>query len=224
MNYSFHFEVFTDHLPQFFEGGRIAFELVGLAMAIGFVLGAFGAVARRSKNKIAYGLATGYVELFRNTPLLVQLYLVYFGLPELGISISSYPAALLALSLNNGAYLTEIERAGMEAIHKNEIEAGLALGMSYPQVLIRIVLPHVFRIIYPPFASQTILIFLGTSLTGLIAVPELTYQARILEAETFRPFEIYAGLGILYVIGTMAATWILVLLGRWLFKIRVKVF
>jgi len=224
MRYSFHFEVFTDHLPRFIAGARIAFELVALAMVIGFVIGAFGAVARRSKNKFAYGVATAYVELFRNTPLLVQLYLVYFGIPELGISISSYPAALIALSLNNGAYLTEIERAGMEGIHRNEIEAGLALGLSYPQVLVRIVFPHVFRIIYPPFANQAILIFLGTSLTGLIAVPEMTYQARILEAETFRPFEIYTGLAILYVVGTLIATWTLVILGRWLFKMRVKVF
>ncbi len=224
MTYTFHFDVFTDNLDRFVWAGWITVELVVLAMVIGFVIGAFGAVGRRSKNRFAYAIATGYVELFRNTPLLVQLYLVYFGLPEIGISINSFFAALVALSLNNGAYLTEIERAGMEAIHRNEIEAGLALGMTYPRVLTRIVIPHVFRIIYPPFANQAIMIFLGTSLTGLIAVPELTYQARILEAETFRPFEIYTGLAILYVVGSLIATWGFMLLGRWLFNIRIKAF
>ena len=224
MEYTFHFEVVLRQLPYFLKGLLVTAQLAGFAMFFGVIIGAFGALARRSHNFIAYGISTAYVEIMRNTPLLVQIYFIYFGLPEIGIPIGSYPAVLLALTLNNGAYCAEIERAGLEAIHKSELDAALSLGLSYPQALKHIIFPHVLKIIYPPMCSQLIMVILVTSLASVLGIQDLTGLAREFDALTFRSLETYLLTMCLYVAVTLIATAALVYIGKKFYRIEIKVF
>jgi polar amino acid transport system permease protein len=136
-------------------------------------------------------LASAYVEVIRNTPLLVQLFIIFFGLPSIGLKLTSGQAAVIALTINLGAYATEIVRAGIEAIHKSQIEAGLSLGLSRLQVFRYIILFPALKVIYPALASQFILLMLATSIVSLIAAEDLFHMAAFLESRTFRSFEIY---------------------------------
>ncbi|TET12790.1 amino acid ABC transporter permease [Candidatus Aerophobetes bacterium] len=224
MEYTLHFEVVLRKLPLFLGGLGVTAYFAVLAMFFGIIIGLFGALARRSKNRIAYSISTAYVELMRNTPLLIQMYLFYFGLTELGIPMGNYLAFALAISINNGAYCTEIIRAGLEGIHKTEIEAALGLGLSYPQTMIFVVFPHVFKIIYPPVCNQLILIILVTSLASFLGIRELTGVAREWDALHFRPIETYTVVMYLYVAITIAAMALLVFLGNKLLKVKIKVF
>jgi polar amino acid transport system permease protein len=145
-------------------------------------------------------LAAGYVEAIRNTPLLVQLFIIFFGLPSLGLRLTAWQAAVIALTVNLGAYATEIVRAGIEAIHKSQIEAGLSLGMSRLQVFRYVVLFPALKVIYPALASQFILLMLATSIVSLIAAEDLFHMAAFLESRTFRSFEIYLVVTGLYLV------------------------
>jgi len=208
-----HFGVIWRNWSDLLKGAGVTLWISAIAMAGGFVLGLFGCLLRRSGNPVLRGIGVAYVNLFRNTPLLVQAYLIYFGLPTFGINLDSLTAGVIALTINNGGYMTEIIRAGLESIHRNEIEAALAVGMSYRQVLQYIVIPHIFRLVYPPMVNQFVLLILGSSVLALIGLPELTFQVRMIEAYTFRSFEAYLVSMMLYVVLTILSTWTLRMAG-----------
>ena len=208
-----YFGVIFRNLPEFARGAAFTLFVCAVAMYVGFILGLFGALARRSRIRPIRFISSLYVDLFRNTPLLVQAYLFYFGLPTFRINLGSLEAAILALSVNNGAYMTEILRGGMNAIHRNEVEAALALGMSTRQVLQHIVIPHIFKLVYPPMVNQFMLLVIGSSVLALIGLEELTFKARIVEAYTFRAFEVYLSTMVMYVVLTVITTGILRLIG-----------
>jgi polar amino acid transport system permease protein len=174
-----------------FEGAlrTVLYTLVG--MSIGLSIGIVGAVWRGSRIwplRIAAGF---YVEFVRNTPLLIQIFLIYFGLPQLGLRISSDQAAMVALTFNFGAYATEIVRAGIEAVPKGQIEAGQAMGLTWFEVFRHIViLPGVERV-YPALVSQFTLLMLGSSIVSAIGANELTSAANAIQSRNFRSFEVY---------------------------------
>ena len=143
-------------------------------------------------------LVAGYVEVIRNTPLIVQLFIVFFGLPSAGIRLDAMTAAIIALAINLGAYSTEIIRAGLEAIPKAQIEAGHSLGLSGTQVFRHVVLVPAIKIVYPALTSQFVLIMLATSVVSQISAPDLFHVASIIQSRTFRDFEIYAVIAMLY--------------------------
>ena len=193
-------------------------ELSLLTMAAGSVVGLGGALLRRSHYRAMRILGTAYVEMMRNVPLLVLLYVVYFGIPEIGWKIGSFTAALIALTLNSGAYMTEIFRAGLFAIPNGQYDAARSQGMTGPQMFRFVVFPQVLRVIYAPLGNQLIGIVLGSSLASVIAVNEVTAWMSTAGSASFRYLETFSVACLIYVAlcqGTNAAR---ALSGRLLFR------
>ena len=224
MNYTPHFGQIARYLPYLCGGAAISLLLASLAFFGGMVIGLLGAMAKTSGAPILRRLAGAYVTFFTNTPALVQVYFIYFALPAWGIVLNSFNAVLLGLTLNAGAYLTEVQRAGFLSVHRNEIEAAETLGMNRWQTVWYVILPHVVRTLYPPLTGQFILITLGTSMGAVFGVEELTGRAFSVNADTFRAVEIFVVIGVLYVLVTIAASLLLSVVGRTLFRARMNVF
>lgn len=204
MSYSFDFSVIWENLDVLLAGAWLTLKMSLLAIAFGLVIGIIGSLFRTSGNKVLNGVALAYVEIIRNTPYLIQLFFIFFGLPNLGIKLSAEQAAILSLAINFGAYSTEIVRAGVESIPKGQIEAGLAIGFKKLSVFRYIVVPPALANIYPSLIGQVILAVLFTSVVSQIAAEDLTYAGNFLNSRTFRSFEIYFTLALLY----LAIVWI----------------
>jgi len=198
MNIDLRFYVPLRNLDYFITGVLLTFRLVGLACAFGIVIGMIGAYFKSSQNRILQPITGAYIEIFRNTPLLIQLYFVYFALPTLKINLNADFTALLVLTLNMGAYTIEIIRGGVESVHKSQIEAGYSLGMNYLQIFRHIILPTAMKTIAPPVSNQIILLILSSCLVAQISAKDLFYQASLLDSRTFRGFEIYTVTGVIY--------------------------
>ncbi len=155
-------------------------------MVAGLAIGALGAAARVYGRPWLQALVAGYVEVIRNTPLIVQLFIVFFGLPSAGIRLDAMTAAIIALAINLGAYSTEIIRAGLEAVPKAQVEAGHSLGLSGTQVFRHVVLVPAIKIVYPALTSQFVLIMLATSVVSQISAPDLFHVASIIQSRTFQ--------------------------------------
>jgi polar amino acid transport system permease protein len=198
MRYEFNFRVVVQNLDFLLEGAWLTIRLSVTTMALGLLVGIVVALGLTSGPRPVRWLGRGYVEIIRNTPLLVQLFLVYFGLPSAGLKLTAGQAAVTALTINLGAYATEIVRAGIEAIHRSQVEAGLSLGLSRLQVFRHIVLMPALKVVFPALASQFVLLMLATSVVSQIAAQELLYSAGFLESRTFRSFEIYLAAALIY--------------------------
>ena len=181
-----------------FEGILVTLWLSGVTMAVGFVLGTLFAAASVYGPRWLRVAVASYVEVIRNTPLLVQLFLVFFGLPSLGLRFDAITASVVALTINLTAYTAEIVRAGLEAIPKSQVEAGHALGLTPVQIFRYVVLFPALKIIYPALASQFILLMLATSVVSQISAPDLFHAASIIQSRTFRDFEVYAVVAAIY--------------------------
>lgn len=191
MIYKFNFRDVLAQFDTLLDGALLTLQLSAVTMLVGLAVGIIGALARSWGVAPVRLAAATYVESIRNTPLLIQIFIVFFGLPSAGLRLDATTAAVIALSINLGAYATEIIRAGIQAIHKSQVEAGLALGLSRLQVFRYIVLFPALKIIYPALASQFILLMLATSIVSQIAVTELFHTASVLQSRTFRDFEVY---------------------------------
>jgi polar amino acid transport system permease protein len=198
MAYQFDFAALAPYWTQFARGCWLTVLLATLAITIGLMIGIVVALARRSQIKALDLAAVAYIELIRNTPFLVQVFFIYFGLPALGLSFSPWSAAVLALSVNCGAFAAEVIRGGIDAIPKGQYEAGKALGLKPLQIFRYIVLKPALRIIYPALSGQFILALLTTSIVSSISAEELTAIAQSIDTLTFRSFEIYIVATILY--------------------------
>ena len=192
MNYTFRFTPVIVRIDQLFAGLATTLWISAAAIALGFLVGIAGALASRSRAKALRGAALAYVEAIRNTPLLAQLFFIYFGLPAIGLRLDALPAALLTLVINLGAYSTEIVRAGIAAVPNGQLDAGAALGLTRWQVMRLIVLKPALKIVFPALASQFTLLMLATSILSQIGVEELFHMASILDTTTYRSFEVYA--------------------------------
>ena len=200
------------------DGALTTLHISILTLFFSFVLGTAGALCRMSRLRWLHGPATWYVEFIRNTPLLVQLFFIYFGLSQVDIQVPNYVAGLIGLVVNNSAYLTEIIRTGIQAVHKGQFEAGLSLGLSFPQLMRRVVFPQAFRVIYPPLCNQFVGIILWSSLVSTIAVEDLAMRGKQLASTSFRSFETYIVLTLIYVVMTLTVSGTLKLVGRRLFR------
>lgn len=198
MRYTFQFSGVLDRLDLLLAGAWATIQLSLLSMAIGLAVGIACARALTNGPGWIRTLVRTYVEIIRNTPLLVQLFLIFFGLPSLGIRLSADTAALIALSVNLGAYSTEIVRAGLEAVHRSQIEAGEALALTPFQVFRYVVLPPALEKVYPSLASQFVLTMLASSIVSAISAEELTSAANLIQSQTFRSFEVYIAVGLAY--------------------------
>lgn len=197
MNYRLQFGAVFQRMDMIWEGVITTCILALVSILAGFLIGVICARARVEGSRPSAALASVYVEFIRNTPFLAQLFLVAFGLPQflqmMGIFVRPTPffLATVALSLNLGAYLCEIVRAGLESIHRSQIEAAAGLALKPYQIFLRVKLPQALDKVYPALTGQFILHMLGTSLVSSIAVQELTSMAGRIQAETFRTFETY---------------------------------
>lgn len=191
MTYRFNFRDVLAQFDMLLDGALLTLQLSAITMIFGLLIGILGALARTWGPAPVRIAAASYVEAVRNTPLLIQLFLVFFGLPSAGIMLNADTAAMVALAINLGAYSTEIIRAGIQAIHKSQVEAGLSLGLSRLQVFRYVVLFPAIRVIYPALASQFVLLMLATSVVSQIAAKELFHMASIIQSRTFRDFEVY---------------------------------
>jgi polar amino acid transport system permease protein len=191
MSYEFDFATVFAAWPELLRGMLNTLVLSGLAMTIGLVVAVGGALGKTSGPGPLRLAIDAYIELIRNTPFLIQIFLIFFGLPALGIRLSSNTAALLALVVNVGAYGIEIVRAGIESIQKGQIEAGKSLGMRPLAIFRYIILKPAIQAVYPSLTSQFILLMLNSSVCSAIAADELTAVAGDIQSRTFRSFEVY---------------------------------
>ncbi|MCB1489181.1 MAG: amino acid ABC transporter permease [Bauldia sp.] len=220
MDYVFHFGAVLDHWPLLLWGLWRTLVLSIVSMVFGLAIGIVGAVAKSFGPRPVAAVASAYVELIRNTPLLIQLYFIFFTLPFIGLRLSSDSAAIVALSIHLGAYATEIVRAGIDSIPQGQIEAGRALGLSGRQIIRLIVLKPAIRAVYPALGGQFILQLLGSSIVSAIAAEELTAIANNLVMQTFRNFEIYIVVAVMYFVAVQAFIVLFRLGGRLLFRWR----
>lgn len=185
-------------IPALLQGIKITVEITILAIVLAFILAFLAGFGRLSKYRVIRFIAAAYVEVFRGTSLLVQLFWIYFGLPIIGISLPPLLAGVLALGLNSGAYGSEVVRSAILAVPKGQNEAGIALNFTPWQQMWRIILPQAFVMMLPGFGNLQIELLKGTSLVSLITLADLTYQASILNASTLKTTEIYSLLLVIY--------------------------
>jgi len=191
MTYEFEFSAVFEAWPELLNGALTTLVLSAAAMALGLVVAVAGALGQSSTSKPLRWLVAGYIEIIRNTPFPIQLFMIYFGLPTIGVRLSPNTTALIALVINFGAYGIEIVRAGIESIRKGQIEAGKSLGLRPLQIFRLIVLKPAIKAIYPALTSQFILLMLYSSVCSTIAASELTGAAGDVQSRTFRSFEVY---------------------------------
>ncbi len=198
MHYTFDFMSVFVNWPRLLEGAWLTIQLSALSIVLGFVVGTLCAIAFKSKSWLLQALVKAYVEIIRNTPLLVQVFLVYFGLASIGLKLTAETSAVIALTVNVGAYTAEIMRAGINSIHPGQIEAAECLGMSKFHVYWHVVLLPAVERVYPSLTSQFILLMLASSITSQISAEELTATANLVQSETFRSFEVYVVIAVAY--------------------------
>lgn len=203
------FSGLTSYIPDIIDGLIMSIIITLLGMLFGSLLGLLAAVAKNSENFLLSKISSTYIEVIRNTPLLIQLYLLYFGLGQLGIQLEAFWVAFIGLTLNNGAYVAEIFRAGFKVVHKGLIEAGLALGFDKSQVFRYVVFTPALKSIFPALTNQFILLFLFSSITSTIAYEDLTYQIMNINSQTALTFEIFIVGTIIYYVASLILTQVL---------------
>ncbi|YCH31424.1 amino acid ABC transporter permease [Erwinia sp. PK3-005] len=214
MSGQLNFSALWPYWPQLLAGAWVTIQLTVLATLGGVALGILGAALRSGKPNWLSRLWGGYVELIRNTPFVVQLFFIVFGLPATGLKLTAGEAALLAMLINLGAYSTEIIRAGIQATPKGQWEAGRVLGLSYTQTFLRIVLPPAMQRIYPALVSQCIIVMLGSSVVSQVSYEELTFAANLIQSRTFLSFEVYLVSTLIYLLLSMMMRQLLLAAGR----------
>ncbi len=222
MTYKFDFRPVLAQWEMFLHGAWLTIELSILATLLGLAIGTLCAIGRGSHHRLVARACAVYVEAIRNTPLLVQIFLVYFGFASVGLKVPAFVAAVLAMVFNIGAYTTEIMRAGIESIHRSQVEAAECLGLSRAQVYWHVILRPAMERVYPALTSQFVLLMLATSVTSQISNEELTAIANRVQSDTFRSFETYAVVAVFYLLLSLlmrAAFW---LAGQALFPRRRK--
>jgi His/Glu/Gln/Arg/opine family amino acid ABC transporter permease subunit len=200
MGYELDPSIVIKHLPLFLKGIFLTCEISFFAILIGLLIGIGGALARGSSWRILRFLGAAYVEVFRNTPLLIQIFIIYFGLPSLGLKLSPYVSGLTALVLYVGAYNTEVIRAGLEAVPKGQTEAAKSLGLTSFQTFLYVILPQTFRIALPALGNNWVALVKNSSLVSVIGMVELTFVTYDLNALTFRSFELFGAATLFYLI------------------------
>ena len=198
MAYTFQFRDVFAQQSAIIDGLVLTLELSAGTILLGFALGVSVAAVLVYGRPWARRAAGIYVESIRNTPLIVQLFLIFFGLPSLGMKLDAITASVIALTINLGAYTAEIVRAGFESIPRSQIEAGVSLGMTKPQIFRHIVLLPALKNVYPSLASQFVLMMLATSVVSQISAAELFHAGSIIQSRTFRDFEVYTVIAVLY--------------------------
>jgi polar amino acid transport system permease protein len=203
----FEWELFVSSLPALLAGAATTLELAVLSVGFGLAIGVMGGLMRVSGVRPVSALAFGYATLMRGVPLLVTLLFLYYGLPSAGLLLEAKLVAVIALSLTNGAYVTEIVRAGIQSVDRGQLRAARSLGMGWGLAMRRIVLPQAVRRVLPPIANEAITLLKNTALVSVIAIPDLLRAGTDImtwQANTFSPF---AGVALIYLAMTLPLVW-----------------
>jgi His/Glu/Gln/Arg/opine family amino acid ABC transporter permease subunit len=187
-------------LPFFAEAAMVTLGLTTASVFLGTIIGLMVALCRLSRNPILRGFGFFYVTVIRGTPLLVQLFLLYYGLPQVGISLSPFAAGIVGLSCNTGGYIAEILRGGIQGVDSGQMEAALSVGLNYAQAMRKVILPQAFRIVVPPLANEFIIMLKSSSLVAAISLTELTRLAWRMKQGTYKPLEMYTLALVFYVV------------------------
>ncbi|MFY3081023.1 amino acid ABC transporter permease [Achromobacter xylosoxidans] len=218
MAYQFDFASVFDYTPVLIKGIGVTVELIAFGAVAGVALGIGCAWARTQGPRWLRAPVTAYVEVVRNTPFLIQLFFVFFGLPSLGVQFSEMQAACLAMALNLGAYSAEIIRAGIDATPKGQYEAGASLAMTRLQVFRHVVLKPALARIWPALSSQIVIVMLGSAVCSQIAAEDLTFAANFIQSRNFRAFEVYFVTTGIYLVLAVGLRQLLRMTGRRLFR------
>ena len=218
MGYELKFRSIWKNMDMIWEGLRYTLMVSLIAVLIGILLGVAAAACRTSRVKVLSALATAYIEAIRNTPLLVQLWLFYFGLTQIGINLSALTCGVIALGINSGAYAAEIIRAGLEAVDQGILDAATSLGFTNGLILRKIKIPLAVRAVLPALGNNVIQCLLASSLLSVLGVNELTNQALRLSSKTYRTFESFIVIAVLYVVMTFAFLGVIKLIKKLTYK------
>jgi len=187
-------------MPQLLRGTIVTLQLTGIAISMGFIIGTFLALGRLYGNRSISAICNGYIQFFRGTPLLVQLFIVYYGLPRYGIRLSSFTAALIGLGLNSAAYQAEYFRGAIQSIGEGQMMAARAIGMSKFKSIKNIIIPQALRIVIPSWSNELIYTLKYSSVAYMIGAPELMAQAKFITAKNFRYFEVFIVVAFIYLV------------------------
>ncbi len=193
-------------LPKLLEGTVITIKLTVIGIIIGVVLGIPIALGRVYGKKFIYLICTFFVEIIRGTPLLTQLFILYFGLPSVGIMLSPFVAALIGMGINSAAYQAEYFRGAIQSVKKEQLIAGYSLGMKQYQTITHIVLPQMFRLVIPSWSNELIYLLKYSSMAYMIQAPEIMSQGRLIASRNFRTFEVFVVVALIYLILVLAAS------------------
>jgi polar amino acid transport system permease protein len=218
VGYELEFTAILANSGPLLKGAGLTLGLTALAAVISLLLSVGGAVTRLWGAPWAKALVGAYVELIRNTPFIVQLFFIFFGLPSIGIKLTALMAAALAMTINLTAYGIEIVRAGLEAVPEGQREAGLSLGLSPLRVFIQIVLPQAIAVVYPSLVSQIVITMLESAVVSQIAVVDLTHVADLIQSRSYRAFETYFAVAVIYLGMALGLRWLLDRAGTRLFR------
>jgi polar amino acid transport system permease protein len=212
----FEWSLFVQSLPALARGAATTAELALSGMSLGLIIGLFGGLARVSGVRALRALALGYATFMRGVPLLVTLLFLYYGMPSLGLLLEAKTVAIVALAITNGAYVTEIVRAGIQSIDRGQMRAARSLGMDWPLAMRRIILPQALRRVLPPIGNEAITLLKNTALVSVIAIPDLLRAGTDImtwQANTFSPF---AGVALMYLLMTLPLVFLVARLeARW---------
>lgn len=196
------FRVVVENFGYFMGGAGMTIYITAVSVALGMVLGLMAGIMKLSNNKIMYGIATAYIDFFRGTPLFVQILLLYFGILPLIYNNNPIDSAIIACTLNSGAYIAEIVRAGIQAVDKGQKEAAMSLGMNNRQAMMYVILPQAYKIVIPPLINEFIALLKDTSLVSMIAASELTYRGDIVYSNTYQAAWVWGSIALIYLVIT----------------------
>ena len=202
----FDLSLISNSIPLLIKGAGVTLEITALAVGFGLLVGLCLGLGQLSKSRILRWPCKIYVDVIRGTPLLVQIFIIYFALPIIGHRIDPFVAAVTACSLNSGAYVAEIFRAGIQSISLDQMRAGLSLGMTTAQTMRYIILPQAIKRIIPPLGNEFIAMLKDSSLVSVIGFEELTRSGQLIIAETYATMEIWTVVAILYLVMTLTIT------------------
>ena len=212
---SFNWSLIADNLPLLLQGALVTIKITAFSVAAGFIIGMLASIANLSSFKPLRWLVRIYVDVVRGTPMLVQIFLIYFALPQIiGQRIDPFIAAVTACSLSSGAYMSEIFRAGIQSINKGQMEAGLSLGLSWAQTMRYIVMPQALKAIIPPLGNEFIAMLKDSSLVSVIGFEELMRRGQLIIAKTYASAEIWTAVAIIYLVMTQVISHFIAYLER----------
>lgn len=202
-------DILVDSFPKILLPGlTVTLPLTAIAFSIAMVIAVAAALAQFARVPVITQICRLYIWIFRGTPLLVQLFVVFFGMPKIGITIAPFPAAVIVFSLNEGAYCAETVRAALESVPAGQLEAGLCAGLSYLQTMRRIILPQAMRTAFPPLSNSLIAMVKDTSLAANITVVEMLRATEQINARVYEPLALYIEVGLIYLLFSTVLTWL----------------